>query len=392
MAGDAGRPTRGPHPHGRSPHPYPRPDQARAVAAGGPGGGAVVVVGAASPLGAALARRLATDLAQVARGDASASPLAPARVVAVDVRLPAEDLGGARWARVDLRGPALPRLLDAEDAAVVVDVTLLPGARGGRGGGPPVGLHVVAAAQRARGVRRLVLASSTGVYGASPRAPSVRGEDAELAPPSGGAERRASEVEAALRAAGRRRPDQASAVLRLADVVGPGLRTPLGDWLEVPAVPCLWGHDPRLQVLHADDAVEALRLAALGDVTGVVNVAGEGVVTLQQAAALCGRPVLPVPAAALAVTARALSGRAVDPPWSDAARVLRSGRVVDLARMRADLGLAPRWTSRGAVEDLARGRGLAGPLSPEVRAAAAERVGRAVRGARGLLAAAGGPR
>ncbi|MEJ5944280.1 NAD-dependent epimerase/dehydratase family protein [Pseudokineococcus basanitobsidens] len=340
--------------------------------------GRVVVVGAAHPLAAALARRLAADLA--GRRPAGA----PAPVLALDERAPVEDVGGARWARLDLRGPSLPRLLEAEQAAVVVDATLLPRS-GGRSGGAPAGLHVVAAAQRTGTVRRVVLASSTGVYGASPRAPSVRSEDAELATPAGGLERAASEVEAALRAAARRRPGLRAVVLRLADVVGPGLRTPLGDWLELACVPCLWGHDPRLQVLHAEDAVEALRLAVLGEVTGVVNVAGEGVVTLSQAAALCGRPVLPVPSAALASTARVLAGRAVEPPWSDAARVLRSGRVVDLRRMHEDLGLVARWGSRAAVEDLARGRGLAGPLSPEVRAAAGARLGRVARGVRSRL-------
>ncbi|WP_299038153.1 NAD-dependent epimerase/dehydratase family protein [uncultured Pseudokineococcus sp.] len=348
----------------------------------------VAVTGAAHPLAAALARRLAG-------GEPSAPSRRPAPVVlALDERSPAEDLGAARRVRVDARGASLARVLDAEGVGVVVDCSLLPGGSsrtGGqaRDGQPPPGLHVLSAVQRVPSVRRVVLASSTGVYGASPRAPSVRTEASELATPSGGLERAAAEVEAALRATTRRREDVAAVVLRLAEVVGPGLRTPLGEWLELPAVPCLWGHDPRLQVLHAEDAVEALLLAVRGDVSGVVNVAGDGVVTLSQAAALCGRTVLPVPAALLGRTASALVGRAVPLPWGDADRVLRSGRVVDLRRMHEDLGLSPRWSSRAAVEDLARGRGLAGPLSPEVRRAAADRAAGAWARLRAVAAAAG---
>ena len=356
----------------------PGPDAA--PGAGGEDREVVAVTGAAHPLAAALVRRLAA-------GEGAASPGRRAPVVlALDERTAAEDLGAARRVRVDLRGPSLGRVLGAERVRVVVDCTLLPGGpllsdgAAARDGQPPPGLHVLSAVQRCPSVRRVVLASTTGVYGASPRAPSVRTEGSELAAPSGGPERAAVEVEAALRALARRREDVETVVLRLAEVLGPGLRTPLGNWLELPAVPCLWGHDPRLQVLHAEDAVEALVLAVRGDVAGVVNVAGDGVVTLSQAAALCGRAVVPVPATLLGPTARTMGGRAVDVPWgADADRVLRSGRVVDTRRMHEDLHLAPRWSSRAAVEDLARGRGLAGPLSPEVRRAAAERAAGAWR-------------
>ncbi|MEJ5889821.1 NAD-dependent epimerase/dehydratase family protein [Pseudokineococcus marinus] len=360
------------------PGPGPGPDTRREV---------VAVVGAAHPLAAALVRRLAAGEAAGGEGGRAQPPL----VLALDPRTPAEDLGAARRVRVDLRGPSLARVLAAEGVRVVVDGTLLPGgplvgARPGRDAGPPASLDVASAVQRCPSVRRLVLASSTGVYGASPRAPSVRTEGSELATPAGGAERAAAEAEAAVRALARRREDVATLVLRLAEVVGPGLRTPLGDWLELPAVPCLWGHDPRLQVLHADDAVAALLLAARGRAEGVVNVAGDGVLALSQAAALCGRPLLPVPAAALGASARALVGRAVAAPWGDADRVLRSGRVVDLRRMREELGLEPRWSSRAAVEDLARGRGLVGPLSPDVRRAVAGTAAGAWQRLRGLVA------
>jgi len=348
-------------------------DGAAAAAADGP----LALTGAAHPLVAALARRLAAG---------------GRTVLALDERDPAEDVGAARRVRVDLRGPSLGRVLDREGVTCLLDATALPGgaAPRAREPGPPVGAAVLAAAQRTPSVRRVVLVSTTGVYGAGPRAPSVRTEDAEPPAPRSGPERAAAEAEAALRGLARRRPDVATAVLRLADLVGPGLPTPLGDWLELPAVPVVVGHDPRLQVLHADDALEALALAATGTVTGVVNVAGEGVVTLQQAAALCGRVVVPVPGRLVVATARGLAGApggpgAVTAPWGDVERVLRAGRVVDTRRMREDLGLHPRRTSREAVEDLARGRGLVGPLSPGVRAAAVAPLAALAGAARGAL-------
>src|SRR3712207_9013207 len=61
------------------------------------------------------------------------------------------------------------------------------------------------------------------------------------------------------------------------------------------SVPTVMGFDARLQFVHEDDGLEALRLAATGTATGIVNVAGDGFLSLHQAARLAGRPTVPVP-------------------------------------------------------------------------------------------------
>ena len=69
----------------------------------------------------------------------------------------------------------------------------------------------------------------------------------------------------------------------------------------MPIIPTSLGYDPRLQLLHEWDAVEALVRACVTEHRGVVNVAGDGVVSLAQA----------VISGILSVTARA---RKVFPP------------------------------------------------------------------------------
>jgi UDP-glucose 4-epimerase len=162
-------------------------------------------------------------------------------------------------------------------------------------------------------------------------------------------------------------------MLRFANIIGPGIRTALTDHFTLPVVPTVMGYDGRLQFVHEDDAVEAMRLATVGSATGIVNVAGDGVLLVSQAARLAGRPVLPVPPA-LSGAAGALLRRTGLTDFSrEQMRFLSFGRALDTTRMRRLLGLEPRYTTRAAFEDFVRGRRLDGPLSAD-RVQAAEQA------------------
>ena len=68
------------------------------------------------------------------------------------------------------------------------------------------------------------------------------------------------------------------------------------QYLSLPVVPTFAGFDPRLQLLHEDDAVEAIVRATIGRHPGVFNISGDGVVLLSQAIGVMGgspAPVLP---------------------------------------------------------------------------------------------------
>src|SRR6185503_19526618 len=83
------------------------------------------------------------------------------------------------------------------------------------------------------------------------------------------------------------------------------------DYLALPVLPTVAGFDPRLQFVHLDDAVRALRLAADGSHPGVFNVAGPGSLTLSQLAHRLGRPTVPVPRFAAPWLGRGLRGLGV---------------------------------------------------------------------------------
>jgi UDP-glucose 4-epimerase len=138
------------------------------------------------------------------------------------------------------------------------------------------------------------------------------------------------------------------------------------DYFGLPVIPTVLGFDPRLQFLHEDDSLEALRLAALRDVAGVVNVAGDGVISLSQAARFAGRPTAPVPPALGGAVRMLYRGSGLTDFSREQIRYLSYGRGLDTTRMRKVLGLVPAYTTREAFLDFVRTRRLTGPISPQV--------------------------
>ena len=315
------------------------------------------------------------------------------RVIGVDVVPPPHDIGSTEFVRADIRNPMIAKVIARAEVDTVVHMNVIatPLSAGGRVSMKEINvigtMQLLAACQKAPSLQRLVVKSTAAVYGSSPRDPVLFTEDmgAKVLPRAGWG-KDSVEVEGYVRGFSRRRPDVDVAVLRLANFIGPGVRTALTDYFELPVVPTVLGFDPRLQFVHEDDGLHALRLATVGDVTGVVNVAGDGVITVQQAVGMTGRASVPVPSAMVSAVAQAMrrTGRADFP--DDQVRFLSYGRGMDTTRMRTGLRLEPRYGSRDAFADYVHGRRLAGPLSSDVL----EGLEAAVLGVAGRIGAAAG--
>ena len=336
-------------------------------------GRVVLVAGVSRYLGTRFARLLSADPAI-------------ARVIGIDVVPPSGDVGTTEFVRADIRNPVIAKVMTAESVDTVVHLNVLatPTGAGGRVAMKEINvigsMQLLAACQNAPSVRRVVVKSTTAVYGASPRDPTSFTEDADArALPRTGWGKDSVEVEGYVRGFSRRRPDIAVSTLRLANVVGPGIRTPLTEYFTLPVLPGVFGFDPRLQLLHEDDALEALRLATLGSGVGVVNVAADGVILLSQAAALAGRPLVQVPSRLTGLLGQLLRRSGVSDFSPDQVRYFSFGRVVDTTRMRQVLGLQPKFTTREAFDDFVTARGLRGLLSADVLDQAQRRLLSAVQ-------------
>src|SRR2546425_1278689 len=93
----------------------------------------------------------------------------------------------------------------------------------------------------------------------------------------------------------RRHPRLVCCMLRYQPEIGPDLDLPLVRYLTLPVVPTQLGFDPRLQLLHADDATGALRAASANPVRGAVNVAPSGSISLSHILRIARRLSFPIP-------------------------------------------------------------------------------------------------
>jgi len=335
--------------------------------------GRVLVTGVSRPLGADVARALA------------ASPSVET-VIGVDTVPPSDDLGRTKFVRADIRNPLIAKVITTAEIDTVLHLNLIanPVAAGGRTAMKEINvigtMQLLAACQKSDTVSRLVVRSTTTIYGSSPRDPALFTEDMEpRSLPRGGYGKDAVEVEGYVRGFSRRRPDIAVTVLRFANILGPGVDSPLARYFEFPVVPTVLGFDPRIQLLHSSDALAVLLRAAAGGHAGTFNVAGDGILLLSQAIRRAGRPPVPVPFPAVSSLSRLASRmRIVDFP-PEQVGFLAHGRAVDTTRLREVFGYTPRYTTAAAFDSFVRERGLHPTIDPE-------RVVEAERALLGLLA------
>jgi UDP-glucose 4-epimerase len=280
------------------------------------------------------------------------------RVIGIDVVPPPHDIGSAEFVRADIRNPMIARIISQAqvDTVVHMNVIATPLSAGGRVSQKDINvigtMQLLAACQKAPSIRRLVVKSSAAVYGSSPRDPAMFAEDmGPKALPRAGFGKDSVEVEGYVRGFSRRRADVEISMLRMASIVGPGLRTGLSDYLTLPVIPMPLGYDARLQLLHADDALQALLLATTGPPVGIVNVAADGIITVRQAARLSGRATVPVPLSAFGLVSQFVKRSGLADFSQEQMQYLAWGRGVDNTRMRAVLRLEPEFTTRSAFED-----------------------------------------
>jgi UDP-glucose 4-epimerase len=227
----------------------------------------------------------------------------PPELVGIDLRRPLRLEGRLRFRRLDLTHPTA----DGELAAILseerVDTLVHLAFRSSPTADveydhelETIGsLHVMNACAAAK-VRRLVLSSSTMLYGASPRNPNFLRESADLAGHADAhcVENRV-EAEQLLARWVVRHPDVEVCVIRHCWIMGPTYTDHVVRYFERALVPVVLGYDPLLQFIHEDDLARVFQRAALEPHRGIYNVVGRGVLPLSTLLALAGKRALPLP-------------------------------------------------------------------------------------------------
>ncbi len=217
-------------------------------------------------------------------------------------------------------------------------------------------LNAVAAAQRGKTrVKKVVMLSSTMVYGARPDNPNFLLEDRPL--------KKAAncpfvndlvEAEEQLQQFSKKHPRVDTTVLRMGCLLGPQVDGVIPRLLSCSTVPTVMGYDPLFQFLHESDALDALKLALDQDQKGIFNIAADGVLPLSTALRLGGKVSVPIPHFLWEKVGGflwAFQTLDIPPSFLDFLRYLW---VADGARARRRLGFAPRYTTREALLEFVR--------------------------------------
>jgi UDP-glucose 4-epimerase len=281
-------------------------------------------------------------------------------VIGLDVERPTDEIRGLDFVQADIRNPLLPELLVSEGVDTVCHMAFVETNRPSE---VAFGLNVTGTAKllgacAEAGVRKVVIKSSTAVYGARPSNSAFLAEDHALrGSRRTGTIRDLVEIEKFCSGFRHQEPGVLLTILRFAGIVGPTVDTPMTRFLRELAAPTLLGFDPLMQLVHEDDVLAALIHAVANDVAGVFNVAAEDVLTLNRIRGLAGK--LPVSVLhPLAYWGTRLLGRAglqVDRYVPMELDYLRYPWVADLGRMRQELDFAPRYTAEESVREFAQG-------------------------------------
>jgi UDP-glucose 4-epimerase len=289
-------------------------------------------------------------------------------VVGLDTRDPRLPLERTEFVRADSTHSILARIVRATQidtivhSHLIVDSTRVSGRT----------LHEInvigtmnllaAAGAPASPVRKVVLKSSSLVYGANAADPYFFREDmARTGPARTGVERSLLEVEAFVRDFADDNPHIDVTLLRFANVLGDDIDTPFALTLRRPVVPEILGFDPRLQFVHEDDVVSALMYATTNEVPGIYNVAGDGNLPWSEVCMIVGQRRVPIPFVFTNVTAEPLRMLGLWDLPPEALQLLRFGRSIDNTRFKR-AGFVYSYTSAGTVEAFAQGLRLAGSV------------------------------
>lgn len=275
-------------------------------------------------------------------------------VIGTDIDPPEEEIDGLDFIRADVRNPLLADLLKSEAVDTVCHLAFMPSTRPNEAafGRNVVGTAKLLEACGEAGVRKMVLKSSTAVYGARPSNPAFLTEERSLRGSRRyGSTRDLVEIEKFSNSYRHRVPEMALTILRFASTIGPTVHSPMTQFLRDPLAPSLLGFDPRMQLIHEDDVVDGLLYAILRDVPGVFNIAAEDVLPLNKIRGLAGKVPLVVFHPLAYWGFNLLGGRAdwVDQSLPMDPDYLRYPWVADLTRMREELGFEPRYTGEDAL-------------------------------------------
>ena len=252
----------------------------------------VLVTGAGGYVGRLTVRALAEEKAGGAPLDA---------IIATDIRPePPEDrLDGVTYRVGDVRSDELADLMRGVHTVVHLAAVVSPGRKPDREleySVDVLGTRNVLQSCAAAGVSKVIVSSSGAAYGYHADNPEWLDEnDALRGNPEFAYSDHKRQVEEMLARWRDDHPELQQLILRPGTILGETVCNQITDLFDGKAVIGLRGVDSPFVLIWDRDVVTAIVRGVLTDVTGIYNLAGDGVLTLRQMAERLGKPYRPLP-------------------------------------------------------------------------------------------------
>lgn len=206
--------------------------------------------------------------------------------------------------------------------------------------------YIVNACEEAK-VRKIVMVTTTDIYGAFPLNPNYLTEDM---PVRGHQQSKflADKIDAEKQALKyqKKHPQSIVSILRPCTILGPTIDSYKTQFLRRPVVTTMLGFDPLVQFVHEDDVIEALQKLIDEDHAGIFNLAGDGVLPLSRVIELCGKINLKLPQIGFKTTVQALWLLDLSPAPASHISFLRYLCVADNTKIKTEVGFKPHFTTK----------------------------------------------
>lgn len=278
------------------------------------------------------------------------------RVLGIDVKPMTRPFPGIEFVEADIRNPLLSELFKTEQVDTILHCAFRWRQRRTEEvfDSNVLGTMRLLGAAEIAGVRKVILPSSTVVYGADPTNPAFIREDSEFHGHWQYAYiRELREIETFVNGFRRQQPEMIITTLRFANILGGGIPSPMARYLSIPTPPTLLGFDPMMQFIHHEDVLRALGHCIMSDYNGVYNVAAQEPMPLLKALGLARTPPLMLihPCAYVGYRWGSMVSRKVDAlaplPWD----YLRYSWVTSTKRMTEELQFEPQRDADSVLQE-----------------------------------------
>ncbi len=283
------------------------------------------------------------------------------RIVVLDIKSPPFSARNTKYYKVDLTEPTadatVADILKKEQCDTFIHLAFLanPTHRAAYAHElESIGTMNILHASAEAGVRKIVVSTTTMVYGAIPTNPNFLTEDRPL---RGSSDIRyvkdRIEAEREIKAFRLKNPDIVMTVLRPCIILGPTIKNFITKFFGRPIVPTILGYDPLLQFVHEDDVIDVLKLTVDKDFSGEYNIVGKGVLPLSTVLKLSGRIGFPMIYSLAYPVFNGLWMAQIGDGPAAFFNYLRYLWIADGAKAAKEMGFEPKYSTKETLEQFA---------------------------------------